>query len=133
MMSPPTIDRVVQWSAIPMIVGVGCWFADLAISSVMFVALGAMGGSFSEWRTERGLWMLGALFLTIFGAIHVLLLYHATIDWIAGRAVGGMVAVDIIVASSVLALMVRFLRAVTHWNRRMLIGQSGRDAGRSAT
>lgn len=117
MMKRTTIDRIVQWNSTPMIVGVACWFAGLALSAVMLVGLGAMGGSFSKWRTEPGLWMLGALFLTSFGSLHVLFVYHSVMDAIAGRVLIGMFAADALVATSVLAFMVRFLWAVTYWNR----------------
>lgn len=45
-----------------------------------------MAGSFVNWRTDRGLWMLGALFFLIFGAFYCVGTYHQVADWIAGRA-----------------------------------------------
>lgn len=122
-MNPTTIDRIVLWAAVPMIVGVGCWFAGLAISTTMLVSLGAMGRSFSTWRTERGLWMLSALFLTMFGPIHVLLIYHSVLDAVAGGAIKSILAVDVFIGTSALGFMVRFLWAVTYWNRRLVSRQ----------
>lgn len=123
MMKPTTIDRIVQRHSIPMILGVACWFAGLASSGVMLVGLGAMGGSFSKWRTEHGLWMLGALFLISCGSLLVLFVYHSVMDAIAGRFPTGIVAVDGVVATSLLAFMVRFVWAVTYWNRHISNGQ----------
>lgn len=126
MMKPTTIDRIVQWHSTPMLVGVTCWFGGLAFSGVMLVAAGAMGGSFSKWRNEPGLWMLGALCLTCWGSLLVLLVFYSGMDAIAGRVLVGLFAVDAIVGTLVLAFMVRFSWAVTCWNWRISHGRLAR-------
>lgn len=120
MMSPAAIDRVSSYRVLAFAACVICWLCGLPVSTVMLGGLGAMSGSFGEWRSERGLWMLGALFLIIFGGLSFLITYHQIADWIAGRAAPrGAMAIDWIIGTSTLTYMVRLLWAVTYWNRRI--------------
>ncbi len=38
---------------------------------MMATALGAMCGSFRDWRRDRGLWILAIVFLLVFGPIYL--------------------------------------------------------------
>jgi hypothetical protein len=120
MLSEKTIERVILFSALPMLAGVACWFAGLAITGVMLVGLGAMGGSFTEYRREHGIWMLGALFLGIFAIFYAAYVYFSVVDGFAGRGPFGIVAVDAFLATSTLGFMVRFLWSVTLLNRQFV-------------
>ena len=120
MMSPAEIDRVIDYGLLAFLACGVCWLCGLAVSVLMLGGLGAMSGSFGAWRTERGLWMLGALFLLIFGGFSVLITYHQIADWIAGRApLAGLMAVDWLIGTAALTYMVRFLWAVTYWNGKL--------------
>ena len=114
-----TIDRLIEWAALPMLAGIACWFAGLAMSGVMLFGLGAMGGSFDDYRTEKGIWMLGALFFTLFGALYAFLIVASVADMIAGRGPVGLLAVDAFIATSTVGFMVRFLWSVTSLNRHL--------------
>lgn len=119
-MSPAGIDRTISFGLLAFAAGGLCWLLGFAVSTMMLVGLGAMAGSFTEWRTERGLWMLGALFLVIFSGFYCVVTYHQIADWIAGRApLQGLMAVDWFIGTSTLTYMVRFLWAVTYWNGRI--------------
>ncbi len=116
---PADIDRVISFGLVAFLFSGVCWRFDLAVSAAMMCGLGAMSGSFREWRTERGLWMLGALFLIIFGVFYAVITYNQVTDWVAGRtALPGIMAIDWFIGTSALGFMVRFLWAVTCWNRR---------------
>ena len=118
MMSPAQIDRTIDYGLLAFVACGVCWLCGLAVSTLMLGGLGAMSGSFTEWRTERGLWMLGALFLLIFGGVSLLITYQIA-DWFAGRApLQGLMAFDWFIGTTALTYMVRFLWAVTYWNGR---------------
>ncbi|MEM6689730.1 MAG: hypothetical protein AAF664_09910 [Planctomycetota bacterium] len=119
-MSSAQIDRTIVYGLLAFVACGVCWLFDLAVSALMLGGLGAMSGCFAEWRTERGLWMLGALFLLVFGGFSLLITYHQIADWFAGRApLRGLLAVDWFIGTTTLTYMVRFLWAVTYWNGRV--------------
>lgn len=119
-MSPAGIDRAIAFGLLAFLGGAICWLVDFALSPMMLIGLGAMTGSFDNWRTERGLWMLGALFLLIFGGFYLMLTYFQIADWWVGRApLRGAMAFDWFLGTATLSYMVRFLRAVTYWNGRL--------------
>lgn len=120
MLTEKTIELVILFAALPMLAGVACWFAGLAITGVMLVGLGAMGGSFTEYRREHGLWMLGALFLGILAMFYATCIYFSVVDGFAGRGRFGIAEVDALLATSTLGFMVRFLLSVMLLNRRLV-------------
>ena len=123
MMSPAEIDRTIAFGLLAFLGGAICWLVGFAVSTMMMFGLGAMTGSFGNWRTERGLWMLGALFLLIFGGFYVIFAYFQIADWWGGRApLQGAMAIDWFVGTATLSYMVRFLWAVTYWNGRLSSG-----------
>ena len=120
MMSPAEIDRLIAYGIFAFIAGGICWLLGMAVSTVMLVGLGAMSGAFEDWRTEHGLWMLGTLFLLIFGGFYAIITYHQIADWLVGRApLQGWAAIDWLIATSTLAHKIRFLLSVSYWNRRL--------------
>ena len=120
MMSPTEIDRTIAFGLLAFLACGVCWACGLAVSTLMLGGLGAMSGSFGKWRTERGLWMLGALFLLFFGGFSLLITYHQIADWFAGRApLRGLMAVDWLIGTTTLTYMVRFLWGVTCWNGKL--------------
>jgi len=120
MLSDKTIDRVILFAALPMLAGVACWFGGLAMTGVMLVGLGAMGGSFTEYRTEHGIWMLGSLFFAFFATFYIAFVYFSLVDWLAGRGPLGVMAVDAFFATSTVGFMVRFLWSVACLNRQLV-------------
>jgi len=72
MLSTKTIERFIRLAGLSFLVGVACWFAGFYVTGLMFVGLGAMGGSMGAYRTERGIWMLGALYLVVFASLIVM-------------------------------------------------------------
>ena len=71
-------EKVVRWAAVlllgAMLLGFLCAKLEIpGIVTCMFLAaLGAGGGMLMQYRTDRGLWMLAALFLVIYCGIYVL-------------------------------------------------------------
>lgn len=118
-LSTTTVDAVIDWAVLPMLAGIACWFAGFALSGMMLFGVGAMGGSMGEYRTEKGIWMLAALFLAIFGALYATFLFYGVVDQLAGRAPAGLLAIDAIFSTSILGFMVRFLWTVALLNRRV--------------
>ncbi|MEM8667719.1 MAG: hypothetical protein AAGG48_09405 [Planctomycetota bacterium] len=119
-LSTGTLDRIITFAALPMLLGVACSFCGLGTTGMMLFGLGVMGGSFTEYRTEHGIWMLGSLFLAVFAAIYAAFVFFTAVDWIAGRGAFGLVAVDALLATSTIGFMIRFLWSVTAFNRRFV-------------
>jgi hypothetical protein len=117
--NPATADRLVQFAAVPMLLGIACWLGGLKISAMMLVGIGAMAASLSNWRTERGLWMLAGLFLVMYGGIYLSLLILSIQQVIAGRAGQGVLAFDVVIGTCSLGVAVRTFWAMTCWNFHM--------------
>src|SRR5579864_6308643 len=49
-------------------------------SAWMAMGLGATGGTFREWRSEPGLWMLSVFFLSIFAPLWAILISGIVLD-----------------------------------------------------
>jgi len=91
-------------------------------AGVMALTLGASGGAFERWREERGLWMLSALFLLMFGSLGIVMEYELFMDGWRGKSNGILVTIEFSIAMWLLQRLVRFLAAVTGANYRL-----GRD------
>jgi hypothetical protein len=69
---PDRLDRHFRWSAPLLFIGIAgailCRFAPQPyglMTSWFLMMMGALGGAFRAWRSERGLWMLAILFMLI--------------------------------------------------------------------
>lgn len=118
-MSPEQIDRVTPFCAPAMLAGGVFWFAGLTISAAFLLMLGAMAGSFDDWRTDKGLWMLATLFMTLTVLMSLTFTYFSIMDGLAGKDPDCLLAVDVFITTLVLGFNVRFLWAVAYWNRRI--------------
>jgi len=114
--NPATADRLVQFAAVPMLLGIACWLAALPISAMMLVGIGAIASSLSSWRTERGLWMLGGLFLLLFGGAYLLLLEFSIRQALVGRVAQVVVVIDAVAATCSLGWAWRIFWAMAYWN-----------------
>lgn len=118
MMDPLQLDRLAAlcpWAiAAGFLVGI---LTGPTLTSFILVTFGAMGGSFYNWRSERGLWMLAALFLTAFGIGYAFVMYDQIAGLVFGRAgLAGWAAVDCAVGTLIWGVMVRFLWSVLRLN-----------------
>lgn len=123
--TPATADRLVQFAVVPMLLGIACWLGDLRISAMMLGGVGAMAASLSNWRTERGLWMLAGLFLVMYGGIYLSLLILSVQQWMAGRGGRGLMAFDIALGTGCLGVALPFIWAMTCWNFRLPRREAG--------
>lgn len=88
------------------------------ITGFMALWLGACGGAFRAWNSDRGLWMLSALFLAVTAVFFAGFAYGRVLDTIHGR--GEVVGVlDLTIAGAVLWMQTRFLLTVTAVNRKL--------------
>jgi hypothetical protein len=92
----------------------------------MAIWLGALAGSFRQWREEPGLWMLSALFLVMCCTFWALMTWSRIMDIIrqVQAPFSWSLNVDIAMATLLLAILVRFSATVTHTNWKFT--QSGR-------
>jgi hypothetical protein len=118
-------SAVVRYSGLLILSGMLLAFASVqcdtagAITGTFAIALGAAGGSLARWRTERGLWMLAVLFLTIYCAIYVLVSLGQILDWIRGvRNPEPSLIIDFSFGTILLSAIIRFLAKVArqNWN-----------------
>lgn len=123
--NPATADRLVHFAAVPMLLGIAFWLGGLKIAAMMLGGIGAMAACLSNWRTERGLWMLAGLFLVMYGGIYLSLLILSIQQVIAGRAGQGVLAVDVVIGTCSLGVAVRIFWAITCWNFRLPRNEAG--------
>lgn len=94
------------------------------ICSVHLIGLGAMGGTFRDWRTEHGLWMLAALFLVINCGIYSLMVFGEVRDILRGaNRANWEVTIDAGIAVAILSINVRFLTRIMRFNWDMSRGK----------
>ena len=116
-------EFVVRWAwlllLVAMLLGFLCARLEIAgIFTCAFLgALGAGGGMLVQYRTDRGLWMLAALFLVIYCGLYVLFFVGQLGDVLrnAGQAPVGVV-VDFSVATLLLSANIRFLFRIARFN-----------------
>lgn len=121
MLTRKAIDQICALGPWLMIAGLVFMVLRLAMSGMFLLGLGATAGSLRGWKTEPGLWMLGALFGASFGMFQVAFVYFSVVDFFAGRGPAvGILAVDISLSSAVLTVLVRFCWSVTHRNRDLV-------------
>lgn len=89
----------------------------LFLTGFFAVWLGACGGMCRSWRSEPGLWMLSALFLSFSGVLYGMFTYHHIADFLQGRHNRLFLALDATLATSLLWMQTRFLLSVTRANR----------------
>jgi hypothetical protein len=87
------------------------------ITGVSLVGLMATLGSFTNYATERGLWMLALLFGVLLAATQGLIAFGQASDLLNGRSAEWPVAVDLAVASRFWWLQGRVLWSVVFYNR----------------
>lgn len=120
MMQHTQVDRCIRFMAVFMIAGIACWFGPFALSGFMLFGLGVFAANFTNWKTERGLWMLALLYFFIYATLYVFFTIDQAKDLIAGKAqLLTLSTVDLAIGSSVLGYTVRFLWAVFRYNRRI--------------
>src|SRR4051794_23206231 len=117
---PTEVVRLAPYFLIGGMLGfVGSYLLDGfgAITAFSTVALGAAGASLEKWQTERGLWMLAALFAVIYAIIYGCFVYGRISDLLRGApGVGIPLALDISIGSMLLLGQLRFLRSVVRQN-----------------
>ncbi|HEV8004207.1 MAG TPA: hypothetical protein VGP63_30360 [Planctomycetaceae bacterium] len=120
-------DQVIRWAGPLILCGMTVAFLSARLrtpgllSAFQVIALGAMGGSLVQWRTERGLWMLAGLFFVVWSAIYGLCLYGEIHDIVAGAQVSIGLTIDAGIAMSFYSTMLRFLWRVTRENWRFSV------------
>ena len=87
------------------------------ITAFFLFGLGVAGASLSGWRSERGLWMLAALFFLTKAAIYWLFVWGQLRDVINGvRPESVALAVDMSIGTGLLAIEICFLARVAKDN-----------------
>jgi hypothetical protein len=129
-MSPYRIDKIIfnyRWIMLggAVLIALSSSFdCPGVIAGTMAVALGASGGSFRQWRTEAGLWMLSTLFLVFFSLICAAFAYARITDFLQqGLPLAFGSSLDFSIGGLVLWEEIRFLFSVTRLNRRLACGQ----------
>ena len=72
------------------------------LSCFQLAAFAVSAATFTDFRAERGLWMLATLFFAIWAGISLMWLYGEARDWIRGVAPDVTLIVDVAVATSIM-------------------------------
>jgi hypothetical protein len=118
-------DAVIRWALVLFVGGMALAFISAkletpgVLSAFQAAALGAIGASLVQWRTDRGLWMLAGFLLVFWSALYCLCLYGEVRDIVAGAQIEVGLAIDVTIAMSLYSIMLRFLWRVTRYNWRL--------------
>ena len=133
-MSPTFCQFLISHYRWPLLLGVfsfiaSRWFDGFGIiTGFMAIWLGSAAGCFHRWREEPGLWMLSALILAMCSTFYAFMTWGRIMDI---RRQGQVpfpwsLNVDIVMATLILAVLIRFLATVTYSNWKLT--QSGHQA-----
>ncbi len=89
------------------------------LTTFMLIYYGACLGALEKWHVEPGLWMLATVFLVIGASIYVLFQYNSLMELVRGKSSPFHVAVDGMVALSILWKQIRLLASVTMQNHSL--------------
>ncbi|TWT72795.1 hypothetical protein Pla123a_40940 [Posidoniimonas polymericola] len=124
-MSESGVDRVIKFAPQMMLVS-GGWLAlvvwtDLpgVLTAFQAVFLAVTAVSLSEYRAERGLWMLAMLYFAISVALYAIFLVQGILDEIRGVRAPVSLAIDVALITILLGGQVGFLWRVAVINRRL--------------
>jgi hypothetical protein len=102
------------------LIGVEWLFGTGAISAINLIGLGAILASVTNYRSERGLWMLALLYGGLFLGVVLVSEYFVVFDITRGaQPATWQVAVDFAIALRCQWLIVRAMAAVVAYNRRL--------------
>jgi hypothetical protein len=79
------------------------------LSCFQIAAFAASAAMFTDFRVERGLWMLATLYFLIWAGISLLWLYGETRDWIRGVAPAATLILDAAIATSIMHAHTKYL------------------------
>jgi hypothetical protein len=123
-LSIDALDRLISRSPFYILAGFALIGVEVlagigVLSAFSLIALGAMLASVTDYRRERGLWMLALLFGGTFLVFVLLWEYFAIVDAIRGAQVAWQVAVDAAIAIRCQWLLIRAMATVIAYNRRV--------------
>lgn len=121
---PEAITRSLPLVMLPAILGcfVIAQFGGFGIlTCVHLFAFSVSAASMSEYKTERGLWMLALLFASLWTCLIAMWMYGQFLDIRRGVAFNGWIAIDAFFATFLMRLMVRFLWKTACLNYRISI------------
>jgi uncharacterized membrane protein YkvI len=122
---PDDLDRLISRALLYMLAGftlIGvAWIFEIgAVSAINLIGLGAILASVTDYRTERGLWMLAMLYGSLFFVIVSICEFYTLYDFIRGaQPLPWYDALDFAVALHCQWLMVRAMAAVVVYNRQL--------------
>lgn len=94
------------------------WFGVPALlTSFQLVAFSISAATLSDFRTEKGLWMLATLYFVLWAAISMIWTYGEVRDWMNGAAPPQGILVDGAFATLVMQSHVRYLWKIMRCNR----------------
>jgi len=79
------------------------------LSCFQLAAFAVSAATFTEYRTERGLWMLATLFFAIWGGVLLLWFYGQAQDWVRGVAPDMTLIIDAAIATLIMHGHTKFL------------------------
>jgi hypothetical protein len=114
---------IVRWGPYLLIAGMALMglsflhFDHGVITGFFAVGLGASGGAFTKWQSERGLWMLAAVFFGIYVFVYVCLCIGQIQDALRGAPPPSItLIVDVAIGCLMLVAHLRFLVHVAKEN-----------------
>ena len=116
---PEAVTRQLPIMALPAIVAcfVTAQFGGFGILTfVHLFGFAVLAASMTEYKTEKGLWMLALLFAVIWTAFILLYMYGQFLDLRRGVVADWSIAIDAFLTMFLMRLMVRFLSKTAKLN-----------------
>jgi hypothetical protein len=109
---PEAVTRRLPILGLPAIIACfvsGYFGGALLLTCVHAFGFAVLAGSMTEYKTDKGLWMLALLFAAIWGGLLSMWTYFEFLDLWRGAALEVGLAIDVFFTMFLMRLMVRFL------------------------
>jgi hypothetical protein len=114
---------IVSWGPYLLFAGIALFGLSLldfdhgTVTGFLAIGLGASGGAFTKWRSERGLWMLAILFLLMNAFVYFCFCFGQVRDALRGVLPDNIaLTVDVSLGALLLLVQMRFLVRVARAN-----------------
>lgn len=122
---PEAITRRLPIMMLPAIIACfvsGYFGGALLLTCVHAFAFAVLAASMTEYKTEKGLWMLALFFAVFWAGLLAIGTYFQFLDLWRGAPFEVGLAIDVFFTMLLMRLMVRFLWKTAKWNYSLSVG-----------